>query len=110
MQLANNSSVAPKMQVKSSTRFGESEVVSSIATCTRDLSSIDCAKCLRNSIAELHKCCAGKRATSVYRKVASIVGKVASTVGTIKALGNVRQLYACVRWEPVWQLLRGIKV
>ncbi|KAB1207408.1 Cysteine-rich repeat secretory protein 38 [Morella rubra] len=66
MQLANNASVAPKMQVKSSMRVGESEVVGSIAACTRDLSSVDCAKCLRNSIAELPKCCAGKRAASVY--------------------------------------------
>ncbi|KAB1227330.1 Cysteine-rich repeat secretory protein 38 [Morella rubra] len=66
MQLANNASVAPNMQVKSSMRFGESEVVDSIAACTRDLSRVDCAKCLDNSIAELPKCCAGKKGALVY--------------------------------------------
>ncbi|KAB1227331.1 Cysteine-rich repeat secretory protein 38 [Morella rubra] len=66
MQLVNNASVAPKMQAKSSMRFGESKVVGSIAVCTRDLSSVDCAQCLRKSIEELPKCCAGKRAASVY--------------------------------------------
>ncbi|KAB1227328.1 Cysteine-rich repeat secretory protein 38 [Morella rubra] len=66
MQLANNASVAPKMQAERSISFGEKDVIDMIAACTRDLSSVDCAECLRNCIAEFPKCCAGKKGAYCY--------------------------------------------
>ncbi|XP_057458289.1 cysteine-rich repeat secretory protein 38-like [Lotus japonicus] len=40
---------------------GESDKIYGLTQCTRDLSSVDCKKCLDNAIGELPNCCDGKK-------------------------------------------------
>ena len=46
--------------------IGEPEKLYLIAQCTRDLSSMDCQKCLNNTLLELQSCCAWQQSGLVY--------------------------------------------
>ncbi|XP_061363114.1 cysteine-rich repeat secretory protein 38-like [Gastrolobium bilobum] len=59
--LAYKASVDPKMYASGTLMIGESEKVYGLAQCTRDLTSMDCKKCLDDAISELPSCCDGKQ-------------------------------------------------
>ncbi|XP_061364371.1 cysteine-rich repeat secretory protein 38-like [Gastrolobium bilobum] len=60
--LAYKASVDPKMYASGKLlMIGESEKVYGLAQCTRDITSMDCKKCLDDAISELPSCCDGKQ-------------------------------------------------
>lgn len=61
-QLAQNASINPRMYAAGDMEIDEgSKKVYGMAQCTRDLSSVDCKKCLDGAIGELPSCCDGKQ-------------------------------------------------
>ncbi|KAK4286238.1 hypothetical protein QN277_002823 [Acacia crassicarpa] len=59
-RLAKAASGNPKMFATGEIKLGISETLYGLTQCTRDLSSIDCKKCLEDAIGELPNCCDGK--------------------------------------------------
>ena len=59
-QLSEEAYVAPKMYATGELELGESEKLYGLVQCTRDLSTVDCKKCLDGAISELPNCCDGK--------------------------------------------------
>ncbi|GMP54220.1 hypothetical protein CsSME_00019451 [Camellia sinensis var. sinensis] len=59
-QLSQQAYVAPKMYATGESELGYSEKLYGLVQCTRDLSSVDCKKCLDGIISELPSCCDGK--------------------------------------------------
>lgn len=59
-QIAKEASVNPKMFATGEMKLGESKTLYGLTQCTRDLSSVDCKKCLDGAISELPNCCDGK--------------------------------------------------
>ncbi|XP_041025978.1 cysteine-rich repeat secretory protein 38-like [Juglans microcarpa x Juglans regia] len=59
-QLAKEASVVPKMYAVGEVELGEWTKLYGYAQCTRDLSSMNCFKCLEDAIGELPSCCDGK--------------------------------------------------
>ncbi|PSS05794.1 Cysteine-rich repeat secretory protein [Actinidia chinensis var. chinensis] len=59
-QLSEEAYVAPKMYATGELELGESEKLYGLVQCTRDLSTVDCKKCLDSAISELPNCCDGK--------------------------------------------------
>ncbi|CAK8536556.1 unnamed protein product [Lathyrus sativus] len=59
--LAYEAYMDKKMYANGELKIGESERVYGQAQCTRDLSSVDCKKCLDDVISELPNCCDGKK-------------------------------------------------
>ncbi|KAL7218996.1 hypothetical protein ACSBR2_012128 [Camellia fascicularis] len=59
-QLSQQAYVAPKMYAAGESELGYSEKLYGLVQCTRDLSSVDCKKCLDGIISELPSCCDGK--------------------------------------------------
>lgn len=59
-QLATKASANPKLYATGELKLGESKKLYGLTQCTRDLSSIDCKKCLDDAISELPNCCDGK--------------------------------------------------
>ncbi|KAK9999490.1 hypothetical protein SO802_019093 [Lithocarpus litseifolius] len=65
-KLARIAFVKQRMYGRSTIKFAESKQLYLLAQCTRDITSIDCKRCLRNSISQLPNCCAGKKWATVY--------------------------------------------
>ncbi|KAJ1382481.1 Gnk2-homologous domain [Sesbania bispinosa] len=59
--LAYKASMDTKMYATGELKIGGSEKVYGLTQCTRDLSSVDCKKCLDDAISELPNCCDGKK-------------------------------------------------
>ncbi|CAI8613896.1 unnamed protein product [Vicia faba] len=59
--LAYEASMDKKMYANGELKIGELERVYGQAQCTRDLSSVDCKKCLDDAISEIPNCCNGKK-------------------------------------------------
>ncbi|MED6176073.1 hypothetical protein PIB30_084376 [Stylosanthes scabra] len=59
--VASKASVDPKLYESGDLKVGESERVYGLAQCTRDLSSLECNKCLHDAIQQLPSCCDGKQ-------------------------------------------------
>ncbi|KAL5059254.1 hypothetical protein RYX36_030858, partial [Vicia faba] len=59
--LAYEASMDKKMYANGELKIGELERVYGQAQCTRDLSSVDCKKCLDDAISEISNCCNGKK-------------------------------------------------
>ncbi|CAL5336559.1 hypothetical protein CsSME_00019442 [Camellia sinensis var. sinensis] len=64
-QLSQQAYVAPKMYAAGESELGYSEKLYGLVQCTRDLSSVDCKKCLDGIISELPSCCDGKEGRRV---------------------------------------------
>ncbi|KAH7860851.1 hypothetical protein Vadar_018781 [Vaccinium darrowii] len=58
--LAEEAYVSPKMYSSGEMVIGESKKLYGLVQCTRDLSSVDCKKCIDGAINELPSCCDGK--------------------------------------------------
>ncbi|KAK7324774.1 hypothetical protein VNO77_28608 [Canavalia gladiata] len=58
--LAQKAYVNPKLYATGELKLEKSETLYGLTQCTRDLSSIDCKKCLDDIINELPNCCNGK--------------------------------------------------
>ncbi|KAF7116592.1 hypothetical protein RHSIM_RhsimUnG0023600 [Rhododendron simsii] len=59
-KLAEEAYGSPKMYASGELKIGEDEKLYGLVQCTRDLSSIDCKKCIDEAISELPSCCDGK--------------------------------------------------
>ncbi|XP_028051190.1 cysteine-rich repeat secretory protein 38-like [Camellia sinensis] len=59
-QLSQQAYVAPKMYATGELKLRYSEKLYGLVQCTRDLSSVDCKKCLDRIISELPSCCDGQ--------------------------------------------------
>jgi hypothetical protein len=59
--LAYEASMHHKLYASGQLKIGESKRVYGLTQCTRDLSSVDCKKCLDDAISELPNCCDGKK-------------------------------------------------
>ncbi|CAJ2660356.1 unnamed protein product [Trifolium pratense] len=59
--LAYEASMHHKLYANGELKIGESEKIYGLTQCTRDLSSVDCKKCLDDAISELPNCCDGKK-------------------------------------------------
>lgn len=59
-QLAEKAYVTPKLYAVGEMELGKSNKLYGLTQCTRDLSSVDCKKCLDGIIRELPSCCDGK--------------------------------------------------
>ena len=60
VELTEKAHVEPRKYAAGDSRLGPSKKLYGLAQCTRDLSSIDCKKCLDDAIDELPSCCNGK--------------------------------------------------
>ncbi|XP_027344105.1 cysteine-rich repeat secretory protein 38-like [Abrus precatorius] len=60
-QLAQKASMNPKFYATGEQKFMNSDALYGLTQCTRDLSSIDCKKCLDDAINDLPNCCDGKQ-------------------------------------------------
>lgn len=65
-KLARIAFVTPRMYGRCTIKLAESEQLYLLAQCTRDITSIDCKRCLRNSISQLPNCGAGRKGATVY--------------------------------------------
>jgi hypothetical protein len=59
--LSNKAYARTKFYATGNLKLGSSSKLYGLAQCTRDLSSLDCKKCLDTAISELPNCCDGKR-------------------------------------------------
>ncbi|KAF8414074.1 hypothetical protein HHK36_002073 [Tetracentron sinense] len=59
-RLSNEANRSPLLYATGELELEESKKLYGLAQCTRDLSSIDCKKCLDGAISELPNCCDGK--------------------------------------------------
>nr|POE96279.1 cysteine-rich repeat secretory protein 38 [Quercus suber] len=60
-RLSNKAYTNPKFYATGDLKFDSSSKLYGLAQCTRDLSGLDCKKCLDTAISELPNCCDGKR-------------------------------------------------
>ncbi|KAJ1418102.1 Gnk2-homologous domain [Sesbania bispinosa] len=60
-QLSYKAYVNPKLYATGELKLGKSETLYGLTQCTRDLSSVDCKKCLDDAINDLPNCCDGKK-------------------------------------------------
>ncbi|XP_050279015.1 cysteine-rich repeat secretory protein 38-like isoform X12 [Quercus robur] len=60
-RLSNKAYANPKFYATGDLKLDSSSKLYGLAQCTRDLSSLDCKKCLDTAISELPNCCDGKR-------------------------------------------------
>ncbi len=60
-ELANQASENPKMYMTGTLKLDESRNLYGLVQCTRDLSGIDCNKCLNDAIKRQSDCCDGKQ-------------------------------------------------
>ncbi|KAK7261059.1 hypothetical protein RIF29_27362 [Crotalaria pallida] len=58
--LAQKASLNPKLYATGEVKLGEEKKLYGLTQCTRDISSVDCKKCLDDAISELPNCCDGK--------------------------------------------------
>lgn len=70
--LANQTSQLPKMYKTGETEINGSLTLYGMALCSRDLSAIDCWKCLQFGISELFNCCEWKEGARFYSEVCVI--------------------------------------
>ncbi|KAK2988003.1 hypothetical protein RJ640_011266 [Escallonia rubra] len=59
-ELSEKAYVSPKLYATGDSKLGESKKLYGLVQCTRDLSSVDCKKCVDGAISELPICCDGK--------------------------------------------------
>ncbi|KAK2988004.1 hypothetical protein RJ640_011267 [Escallonia rubra] len=59
-KLSEKAYVSPKLYATGDSVLGESKKLYGLVQCTRDLSSVDCKKCVDGAISELPSCCDGK--------------------------------------------------
>ncbi|KAL5082062.1 hypothetical protein RYX36_010483 [Vicia faba] len=59
-QLADKASINPKLYATGEVKLENSKKLYGLTQCTRDLSSVDCKKCLDDAINQLPNCCDGK--------------------------------------------------
>ena len=59
--LSNKAYANPKFYATGDLELDSSSKLYGLAQCTRDLSGLDCKKCLDTAISELPNCCDGKR-------------------------------------------------
>uniref|UniRef100_A0A7N2LJN6 Gnk2-homologous domain-containing protein n=1 Tax=Quercus lobata TaxID=97700 RepID=A0A7N2LJN6_QUELO len=60
-RLSNKAYANPKFYATGDLKLDSSSKLYGLAQCTRDLSGLDCKKCLDTAISELPNCCDGKR-------------------------------------------------
>ena len=65
-QLAGQASTTPKMFLTGDLDLGDNNKLYGSVQCTRDLSSMDCNKCLNESIGFLPKCCDSSKGVRIY--------------------------------------------
>ena len=65
-QLAGQASTTPKMFLTGDLDLGDNNKLYGSVQCTRDLSSMDCDKCLNESIGFLPKCCDSSKGVRIY--------------------------------------------
>jgi hypothetical protein len=78
--LANEASMDKKLYASGDLKIGKSERIYGLAQCTRDLSSLDCKKCLDDAISELPNCCDGKKGGRIVSGSCNIQYEVYSFV------------------------------
>lgn len=65
-QFAGQASTTPKMFLTGDLDLGDNNKLYGSVECTRDLSSMDCNKCLNESIRSLPKCCDSSKGVRIY--------------------------------------------
>jgi hypothetical protein len=78
--LANEASMDKKLYASGDLKIGKSERIYGLTQCTRDLSSLDCKKCLDDAISELPNCCDGKKGGRIVSGSCNIQYEVYSFV------------------------------
>ncbi|KAK7852155.1 cysteine-rich repeat secretory protein 38 [Quercus suber] len=71
-KLSNKAYANPKFYATGDLKLDSSSKLYGLAQCTRDLSGLDCKKCLDTAISELPNCCDGKRGGRVVVAVVTL--------------------------------------